>query len=228
MKKKVEIYQNLFGKEKSNLWYNENIHNSLVAKIVSYLVSNQTEDNIDLNEDEIQSVSHKFLNHKLNNTEYRAKREPNAFDQKRLDNLVDHIKSDTAMVYYEIKTMIKSKENKLNPNSVYPDIIKLAIKKKEEPNCRVYFLLAGKEKVFKEAIEISKTVVLPNKFEDKYNRKSILLTIEFLKKEITQKKFIGLIAKMEELGIKKISISPSRWKIFESMAVLTWKINKVK
>ena len=224
-----DIYNELFGKEEPNLWYNEKIHNNLILMIHSYLNYKKASNFTDINEDGIQQEVQQLLKTRLTRSGFHSVREPNAFDQKRHDLLVLHSKSETPMVFYEIKTIIKEKEKEITPNLIYPDLIKLAIQKKMNPYCQVYFILAGKERVFKEAIDKAKTISLPNKFENKKSRASIRLSYEFLNEKVTHKqKHRKLLEKMKELNIEEISISPSRWKTFAGMAVITWKINRIK
>lgn len=127
------------------------------------------------------------------------------------------------MVLYEIKTFIKKQEVRINKKAILQDVLKLAIKKKKYTSIEAYMLIAGKIEVIKPAL-ISDHLLLPNKFGDVYNRASMTLSLSRFK-EVSVKE--DLIDKAERLGIKTISISPSRWRQYDGMCVISWRINKL-
>jgi len=216
-----QIIDNLFSKEK--LYFNENIHSNLTTKIQSVLLDRKAERLLDQAEYMVQATINDFLNNQLRNTAFSAVTEVNAFAQKRIDNAIIHTATNSQIVLYEVKSYIKSRENRVNDKSIYNDIVKLAIKKKELPYCEVYMLIAGRTKVLKQALVEEKTLQLPHKFLDLHNRSSITHDLAFFKDNIEK----TIFEKAVKDGIKRISISPSRWRNYEGMVVLTWRINKI-
>jgi DNA mismatch repair ATPase MutL len=178
----------------------------------------------EITETSIQEEFNKLIAFKFNNTCFSGSTEPNAFGQKRLDYLISYVPTHEHLVFYEFKTVIKSNENSISERMVFPDLIKLALKKHDHKSCHSYFMLAGKTNVFKEAIN-NEGLRLPNKFEDKFNKEKIVLTIEQLRQVLNHNDFNSHLNELEDRKIKKISISPSRWKHFEGMSVLFFKMN---
>jgi len=221
---KSEAYKLLFGSNEGQFNFNENIHANTASRILSYLVFNLTEGFSDINEASIQTEFNRFLRIKFNNSSFTCSIEPIAFGQKRLDYLIRHVPTHEHLVFYEFKTVIKSNENSITERMVFPDLIKLALKKHDHSDCHSYFMLAGKTSVFKEAIK-NEGLRLPNKFENKYSRDKTVLSIEQLRQVLNNETFNDHFNELENRHIKKISISPSRWKHFESMSVLFFKMN---
>lgn len=220
-----EAHNTFFGREAGQLHFNENIHDKSASRILAYLVFNLAVDFTNISELSIQEEIDKLMQYKLNNTQYRATTEPSAFGQRRLDYLIMHSPTGEHLVYYEFKTAIKPHENTITERMVFPDLIKLAIKKHDHEDCKAYLLLAGKKNVFREAIE-SGSVRLPNKYNDPNSREKVVLSFDDLASILTHTDFENHLAQLKNRGIKKISISPSRWKDFEDMTVLTFKLNK--
>jgi hypothetical protein len=215
----------LFGSGIGQFNYNENIHAKSASRILAYLVFNWAVDFTEITEASIQEEFDKLIRFKFNNTDFSGSTEPIAFGQKRLDYLIKHTPTDEHLVYYEFKTVIKPNENSITERTVFPDLIKLALKKHDHNNCHTYFMLAGKKKVFRDAIE-NGNLRLPNKFENKYSRNKIVLTVDELSQVLNHQDFNNHISELRNRGIIKISISPSRWKHFDGMSVLFFKLNK--
>jgi hypothetical protein len=211
-----ELIDKLFSK--SELWYNENIHKNLLSKILSVLVDRKAERLLNQDEYKVQSTINDFISSHLRNTPFSADRE-----WKYIDNAVIHTLSSAPMVLYEVKTFIKNHENNINPKSIFKDILKLAIKKKEYPYIEAYMLIAGKSKVPKNALE-NQVLQLPNKFTDIHNRSSVELELSFFEKLKIDKK---TIENANKLKIDKVSVSPSRWRNYDGMCAISWRINKL-
>jgi hypothetical protein len=209
------VLNNLYAK--NELYYNENIHSNMISKILSVLIDKFAERLDEQDEYFIQAKINDFLNNQLRNSQFFAHRE-----WKNIDNVVSVKDSNEPLVLYEVKTYIKKSEKKINPNEIYKDILKLAIQKYEKPHLNAYMLIAGKTNVAKDAFSKG-ALNLPNKFENIYNRNSIVHDIDFFMDKIKNSK---LLEKAKKLNIKQISISPSRWKNYNGVCVLTWRINK--
>jgi hypothetical protein len=212
-----KILNKLFSKDE--LWYNENIHANLVSKILSALIDKKAEKTLEQDEYFVQGRINDFITGHLRNTQFSTKRENKSTD-------IAVILSDTEepIILYEVKTYIKKHEIKINPKDIYKDILKLAIRKKEIPYINCYMLIAGKTKVSKDAFD-NNGLKLPNKFDNTNNRTAIELTLDFFESQKIESK---LLEKAKKLKIKEISISPSRWKNYDGMCAITWKINKIK
>lgn len=221
---KSEAYQLLFGKGEGQFNFNENIHAKTASRILSYLVFNLTEGFSDINEATIQNEFNRFLRIKFNNSSFSCSTEPIAFGQKRLDYLIKENRTDEHLVFYEFKTIIKPNENSITERMVFPDLIKLALKKHDIPDTHSYLMLVGKTNVFRDALN-NEGLRLPNKFENKYNRDKTVLSIEQLRQVLNHETFNEHLNELENRQIKKISISPSRWNHFEGMSVLFFKMN---
>jgi hypothetical protein len=217
-----KVIDRLFSKTK--IYYNGNIHANLMTKIHSKLLDISAERLFEHPEYLIQSTMSDFLNSHLRNTEFVAKTEVNAFGQKRIDVAVVHQEKDAPFVFYELKTYIKTREIIVKEKDIYQDIVKLAIKKKELPYCRAYMLIAGKTKVLKKALLVDKTLLLPEKFTNPSNRAIITHDLSFFEAQGVD---ISIIKKAKSVGIDKITISLSRWKNYDGMAVVTWRINRL-
>lgn len=209
-----KILDELFSNKK--LWYNENFHSPLMSKILSVLIDRNAERLLNQDEYKVQSTINDFICGHLRNTPFSADRE-----WKYIDNRVFHTASKEPMVLYEVKSFIKPHENRVDSRLIYKDILKLAIKKKEFPYIEAYMLIAGKSKVLSDALE--KGVLLPNKFTNTKNRESKELSISIFEK--VDKKILG---KARDLNIKKVSVSPSRWKNYDGMCAISWRINKIQ
>jgi hypothetical protein len=219
---KRAIINKLFSREE--LHFNESIHSNLITKIISVLLDKKAEGLLEQSEYLVQDTINDYLVGHLRHTLFTGYKEVNAFGQKRIDNAVIQVQSKSPLVFYEVKSYIRSNENRVNSRLVYQDILKLAIKKKELPYTEAYLLLAGREKVIKKALVEDKTLLLPHKFDDRYNRSSNTFDIKFfISKHVEE----SIIRRATNDRIKKISLSPSRWRNYGGMAVITWRVNKV-
>jgi hypothetical protein len=200
------------------LWYNENIHSNLMSKIHSVLIDRKAERLLNQDEYRVQSTINDFITGHLRNTPFSAVRE-----WHNIDNVVIHNTSSEPMVIYEVKSFIKPHENTVNPKLIFKDILKLSLKKLEYPHIEAYMIIAGKSRVPKQALN-SKTLLLPNKFIDGHNRSSITIELSYLEELRVEQRFIELANKHE---ITRISISPSRWRNYDGMCAISWRINKI-
>ncbi|MDD2200143.1 MAG: hypothetical protein PHE08_10500, partial [Bacteroidales bacterium] len=91
------------------------------------------------------------------------------------------------------------------------------------PYIEAYMIIAGKSKVPKLALNNGE-LLLPNKFIDSKNRTSVELDISFFIGLKIEKK---LLNEAQNLKIKQISISPSRWRNYDGMCAISWRINKL-
>lgn len=206
----------LFSRD--GLWFNENIHNNLMSKIFSFLTDIKSEDTLNQDEYIIQSIVDVFLSGKLRNTEYYARRE-----WRGIDNAVFSKAKEEPIVLYEIKSYIKPHEKNVSKKDIMKDIIKLAIKKREYGNIDAYILIAGNSKVIKNSIS-KFDINIGDKINNIKSRKSTSISMQDMSDARVEQK---LLDKVADMGIKKISIRPSRWKNYGEMCVLTWRINKV-
>jgi hypothetical protein len=211
-----ERINKLFSKDE--LWYNENIHANLMSKIHSVLIDRKAERLLNQDEYTIQSTINDFISGHLRNTIFSTIREWNY-----IDNAVIHTNSAEPLVLYEVKSYIKSHENSINAKTIFKDILKLAIKKKEYPYIEAYMIIAGKTKVPRESLK-SGSLELPNKFEDATNRSSVEFDISYFESLKVEK---SQLKKANKLKIDKVSISPSRWKNYDGMCAISWRINKL-
>ena len=210
------IIDRLFSK--SELHYNENIHQRLFSKIHSVMIDRAAEGLLSQDEYLVQATINDFLSNHLRNTIFSTQRE-----WKYIDNAVIHSASEEPMVLYEVKSFIKPQENRVNVKLIFKDLLKLAIKKAEYPYIEAYMIIAGKTKVPKDALNDAK-LELPNKFIDKHNRSSMIHDLQYFKNLRIKKR---LIEQAKKLGVKKISISPSRWRNYDGMCTISWRINKL-
>lgn len=210
------IIDNLFSKEE--LWYNESIHSNLLSKILSVLIDRRAEGLLAEDEYMVQATINNFIAGHLRNTPFRTQREWNF-----IDNAVLFTASEEPMVLYEVKSFIKPHENRISPKAIFKDILKLAIKKKEYPYIEAYMIVAGKSKVLKESLNKG-ALLLPNKFIDLKNRTSIELGIECFAELKIEKR---LLEEAKNYKIKHISVSPSRWRNYDGMCAISWRINKI-
>lgn len=216
------IIDKLFSSDE--LYFNDRIHANLTTKIQSVLLDRLAENLLEQAEYMVQATINDFLNSHLRNTIFSAITEVIAFAQKRIDNAVIYTETNSPLVFYEVKSFIKLRENRVKQKEIYQDILKLAIKKKELPYCEAYMLMAGRTEVLKKALVVDKSLILPDKFIDITNRTAITHDLTFFKDQNVNE---ALLKKAMTLKIKKISISPSRWSNYKGMAVLTWRINKI-
>jgi len=211
-----EIINRLFSKDE--LWYNETIHSNLMSKILSVLIDRRAEGLLAEDEYMVQATINNFITGHLRNTPFRTQREWNF-----IDNSVLCVASEEPMVLYEVKSFIKTHENRIRPKAIFKDILKLAIKKNEYPYIEAYMIIAGKTKVPKDALNKG-VLLLPNKFTDLKNRTSLELDISFFAGLKIEKR---LLNEAQNLKIKQISISPSRWRNYDGMCAISWRINKI-
>lgn len=211
-----EIIDKLFSKDE--LWYNESIHSNLISKILSVLIDRRAEKLLAEDEYMVQATINNFITGHLRNTPFRTQRE-----WKLIDNAVLYTATEEPMVLYEVKSFIKPHENKISPKAIFKDILKLALKKKEYPQIEAYMIIAGKSKVPKDALN-NRELLLPNKFTDLKNRTSVELDISFFAELKIEKR---LLNEAQILKIKQISISPSRWRNYDGMCAISWRINKI-
>jgi hypothetical protein len=211
-----ETIDKLFAKDE--LWYNENIHANLMSKIHSVLIDRKAERLLNQDEYKIQSTINDFISGHLRNTIFSTIREWNC-----IDNAVIHTKSCKPMVLYEVKSYIKAHENNINAKTIFKDILKLAIKKKEYPYIEAYMVIAGKAKVPKESLN-SGVLELPNKFDNVTNRSSFEHDISYFENLEIDGNYLN---RAKELKIKKVSVSPSRWRNYDEMCAISWRINKL-
>lgn len=210
------IIDKLFSKDE--LWYNENIHSNLISKILSVLIDRRAERLLAEDEYMVQATINNFITGHLRNVPFKTQRE-----WKFIDNAVLSAASDEPLVLYEVKSFIKPHENRISSKAIFKDILKLAIKKKEYPYIEAYMIIAGKSKVPKLALNNGE-LLLPNKFIDSKNRTSVELDISFFIGLKIEKK---LLNEAQNLKIKQISISPSRWRNYDGMCAISWRINKL-
>jgi hypothetical protein len=218
-----DIFKKFLGS--SDLHFYGKIHYNLIEHLYHYLGQKKSNNNFSIGEETFQSELNEFLHNRLNNSGFKEGREENVFGRKRLDNYIYHESSGTVMARYELKTYFKESEVYVNKRGVYIDLIKLAIKKKNEPRCRTFFILAGKEKVLKNAFTGKKSLLLPNKFQNLKNRRSSELSLNFLKSKISKKNPV-LVHYLKTIN-KPISVRPSVWFFYRGVAVISWGINKV-
>ncbi len=211
-----ETIDKLFAKDE--LWYNENIHANLMSKIHSVLIDRKAERLLNQDEYKIQSTINDFISGHLRNTIFSTIREWNY-----IDNAVIHTKSGKPMVLYEVKSYIKAHENNINAKTIFKDILKLAIKKKEYPYIEAYMVIAGKANVPKESLN-SGVLELPNKFDNVTNRSSFEHDISYFENLEIDGNYLN---RAKELKIKKVSVSPSRWRNYDEMCAISWRINKL-
>ena len=221
---KSEAYNSLFGSNVGQLHFNANIHDKSISRILAYLVFNSAEDFTNISEQDIQTEIDKLMRYKFNNTAFSGITEPNAFAQKRLDYKIQCGPTGEDLVFYEFKTVFKVTENSITERMVFPDLIKLAIKKHENPDCKAFFLLAGKQKVYKNALS-SKNLRLPDKYSDPYSKEKVILLLDDLKSILNTNTFTDHLTQLTSKGIRGISISPSVWKHLEGISVLSFKLN---
>lgn len=210
------IIDELFSKDK--LWYNEKIHSNLLSKILSVLIDRRAENLLAEDEYMVQATINNYITGHLRNSPFRTQREWNF-----IDNAVLYTASEEPMVLYEVKSYIKPHEDRISPNTIFKDILKLAIKKKKFQYIEAYMIIAGKSKVPKDAFN-KEELLLPNKFADLKNRASIELDISFFTELKIEKR---LLKEADNFDIKQISISPSRWRNYDGMCAISWRINKV-
>lgn len=211
------IINRLFSNEE--LWYNENIHSNLMSKIHSVLIDRKAERLLNQDEYSVQSTINDFISGQLRNTIFSSERE-----WGQMDNVVIHSASNEPLVIYEVKTFIKAHENTIRPRTVFKDILKLSIKKLEYPHIEAYMVIAGKTRVPEQALN-NGTLLLPNKFQDIHLRSSMSFDLSYFQQLGVDRNLLELAAEYE---ITNISISPSRWRNYDDMCALSWRINKIK
>lgn len=216
------IFDSLFSKEGLN--YNESIHKNLVLNLCGILLKALSENQFKKDEYFIHDKIDTYLHRRLENTEFESVREIKPFGLKKIDNAIVLSSNNEGLVYYEVKSFIKKNEYKISPSKVYQDIIKLALTKKVQPECKAFLLFAGRTDYIKGIISSQKTFQLPSKYDDLNKSPMMELGIDLFKASNVEKSFVQ---EMEKTGIDKISISPSRWNDYEGISVLTWKINKI-
>jgi hypothetical protein len=84
-------------------------------------------------------------------------------------------------------------------------------------------VIAGKAKVPKESLN-SGVLELPNKFDNVTNRSSFEHDISYFENLEIDGNYLN---RAKELKIKKVSVSPSRWRNYDEMCAISWRINKL-